>query len=145
MTTTINEHGKKIASKKNILDRIQFNGKEERFTTLKDHRTTFKNIATRLINAAKNEIGRTSKVILENVNKEFINKEDGSINFVRQHVNIKIEDFSIVQHARKSLLYNKKILWQKKNTNLFDVAMGAYNEAEVCEIGVLFLLTNLAN
>lgn len=84
-------------------------------------------------------------MILEKVNKEFINKEEGSINFVRQHLNIKIEDISIVQHARKSLLYNKKILWQKKNTNLFDVAMGAYNEAEVCEIGVLFLLTNLAN
>ena len=48
-------------------------------------------------------------MILENVNKEFINKEDDSINFAWQHVNIKIEDFSIVQHARKSLLYKKKI------------------------------------
>ena len=84
-------------------------------------------------------------MILENINKEFINKEDDSINFARQQVNIKIEDFSIVQHARKSLLYNKKILCQKKNTNLFDVAMEAYNEAEVCEIVALFLLTNLAN
>ena len=34
---------------------------------------------------------------------------DDSINFARQHVQIKIEDFSIIQHARKSLLYNKEI------------------------------------
>lgn len=34
---------------------------------------------------------------------------------------------------------------QKKNTNIFDVAMGAYNGAEVCEILSLYLLNNLAN
>ena len=58
---------------------------------------------------------------------------------------IKREDFSIIQHARKSLLYNNEIPWQKKNTKLFDVAMGAYDGAEVCEIVGLFLLNNLAN
>ena len=63
----------------------------------------------------------------------------------RQHVQIKREDFSIIQHARKSLLYNKEIPWQKKNTKLFDVTMGAYDGAEVCEIVGLFLLNNLAN
>ena len=47
---------------------------------------------------------------------------DNSINFVHQHVQIKREDLSILQHARKSLLYNKEIRWQKKNNNLFDVA-----------------------
>ena len=65
---------------------------------------------------------------------------DGSINFARQHVQIKKKDFSIIQHARKSLLYNKEIPWQKKNINLFDVAVGAYNGSEVCEIVGLFLL-----
>ena len=70
---------------------------------------------------------------------------DDSINLARQHVQIKREDFSIIQHARKSLLYNKEIPWQKKNTKLFDVAMEAYDGAEVCEIVGLFLLNNLAN
>ena len=70
---------------------------------------------------------------------------DDSINFARQHIQIKREDFSIIQHARKSLLYNKEIPWQKKNTNLFDVAMGAYDGAEVCELVGLFLLNSLAN
>ena len=71
ITKTINEQGKKIANKKSILDRIQVNGKEECFITLKDHKPNFGNIAmARLINPAKNEIGRISKVILKNVNKE---------------------------------------------------------------------------
>ena len=189
VTKTINEQGKKIANKKNILDRIQVNGKEECFITLKDHKPNFENnVTARLINPAKNEIGRISKVILQNINKELrsklqlqqwnntaavinwfkkiehknkykfmifdikdfyssISKKllDDSINFARQHVQIKREDFSIIQHARKSLLYNNEIPWQKKNTKLFDVAMGAYDGAEVCEIVGLFLLNNLAN
>ena len=75
MTKTLNEQGKKIASKKNILDRIQVNGKEEYFITLKDHKPNFENNAmARHINPAKNEIGRISKVILENINEELRNK-----------------------------------------------------------------------
>ena len=71
----INEKGRKIANKKNILYRIQVNGKEECFIALKDHKLNFENNATaRLINPAKNEIGRISKVILENINKESRNK-----------------------------------------------------------------------
>ena len=70
---------------------------------------------------------------------------DDSINFARQHVQIKREDFSIIQHGRKSLLYNEEIPWQKKDTNLFDIAMGAYDGAEVSELVGLFLLNSLAN
>ena len=47
-------------------------------------------------------------------------------------------------HARKSLLYSKDIPWQKKNSNLFDVTMGAYDGAEVCELVGLFLLNLLS-
>ena len=75
VTKTINEQGKKIANKKNILDRIQVNGKEECFITLKDHKPNFENnVTARLINPAKNEIGRISKVILQNINKELRSK-----------------------------------------------------------------------
>ena len=151
--------------------------------TLKDHKPNFENNATsRLINPAKNEVGKISKVILENINKELRNKLqlqqwnnttavinwfkkiedknkykfmifdikdfyssisrkllDDSINFARQHVQIKREDFNIIQHARKSLLYNKEIPRQNKNTKLSGVAMGVYDGAEVCEIVGLFL------
>ena len=36
-------------------------------------------------------------------------------------------------------------MWQKKNTNLFDLAMGAYNQADICELVGLFLLNIFAN
>ena len=53
---------------KNVLDRIQVNGKEECFIILIDHKPHCENNATaRLINSAKSEIGRISKVILENI------------------------------------------------------------------------------
>ena len=40
-----------------------------------------------------------------------INKKtlDDSINFARQHLQIKREYFNIIQHAQKSVLYNKEI------------------------------------
>ena len=55
------------------------------------------------------------------------------------------EDFNIIQQARKSFLCNKEVMWQKKNTNPFAVAMRAYDGAEICELIGLFLLNNLAN
>ena len=41
--------------------------------------------------------------------------------------------------------HSKEILWWKKNTNLFDLAMGTYDGPEVCEIVGLFLLNILTN
>ena len=70
------------------------------------------------------------------INKKLL---DYYINFVWQHIQIKGENFNTIQQATKLLLYNKEISWQKKNSSLFDVAMGAYNGAEVCGILGLFL------
>ena len=83
-----------------------------------------------------------NSVIYSSISKKIL---DDSINFARKHVQVKREDFSIIQQARKSLPYSKEISWQKKNIDLFDVTMGAYNGAEVCELVGLFLLNNLAN
>ena len=48
---------------------------EKYFVILKDHKLKFENdVTTRLINQAKNEIERISKLILENINKEIQNK-----------------------------------------------------------------------
>ena len=54
---------------------------------------------------------------------------DDSINFAQQHVQIKSEDFNIIQQTRKSLLYKTDIPWQKKNTNLLNVKMESYQGA----------------
>ena len=69
---------------------------------------------------------------------------DNSIKFARHHLQLKREYFIIIQHARKSFLYNMEIPWYKKNTNLLDIVMAAYDGAEVCEIVGFFLLNKFA-
>ena len=55
---------------KGILDRLDINSKNTCFITLKDHKENFLNNPTmRLINPAKNEQGRISKAIHDNINK----------------------------------------------------------------------------
>ena len=47
------------------------------------------------------------------------------------------EDISInlIMHARKTLLFSEGILWVKKEGNEnFDVPMGCFDDAEVCEL-----------
>ena len=66
---------------------------------------------------------------------------DVAIKFAQQQVRIKREDFNIIQHTRKSLLCKKEVPRQKKNTNLFDVAIGAYDRAEVYELVGFFYIT----
>ena len=53
---------------------------------------------------------------------------------------IKQQDKEIIFHSRKSLLFNKQGTWVKKGNKLFDVTMGAYDGAEVCELVGCFLL-----
>ena len=66
----INKEGIKHAKEVNVIDRIEINGTGSSFITLKDHKENFLNRpTTRLLNPAKNEIGRISKHILQNINK----------------------------------------------------------------------------
>ena len=41
-------------------------------------------------------------------------------------ITINKEDLTNIQHARRSILYNQKTPWQKKNTKIFVVTVGAY-------------------
>ena len=43
-----------------------------------------------------------------------------------------------------NLLYNNSEPWMKKDSGLFDVTMGAYDEAEVCKLVGTFLLYKLS-
>ena len=62
----INCEGIKYAKEANILDKSVVNGTANCFITLKDHKANFLNHpTTRLMNPAKNEIGRISKQILD--------------------------------------------------------------------------------
>ena len=62
-----NAAGKQVLGNNKVLKRTQINVEDNCFISLKDHKKNFQNNPTiRLINPAKNELGKISKVILEN-------------------------------------------------------------------------------
>ena len=155
--------------------------------TLKDRKPNFLNYhKVRLLNPAKNELGRISKSILDRINtsvrnlskvnqwkdtseviewfKNIGNKQKHKFilfdikdfyltimkdlltkcfNFAQENVQIFSDDKKIIHHARKSLLFNERGTWIKKD-GLFDVTMGAYDGAEVCELAGTFSLDKIS-
>ena len=70
---------------------------------------------------------------------------DDVTNFAKQYTNISDKNLRIIKHCRKSPLFNNNEPWKKKNTdNCFDVTMGSYDGAEVCELVGIYLLFLLA-
>ena len=70
---------------------------------------------------------------------------DKALQFAQQFTNISEEEIKIIKHARKALLFDNSGTWKKKGLEeLFDVTMGSFDGAEVCEIVGLFLLFELA-
>ena len=67
-----------------------------------------------------------------------------AINHARQFVNIDDDTVKIIMHCRRSLLFCDGDAWSKKDDSRFDVTMGAYDGAEVCELVGLFLLHHLS-
>jgi hypothetical protein len=70
--------------------------------------------------------------------KEGLLKE--ALQFAKQHTNLPKKDMDVILHARKSLLFSQDDTWIKKESGIFDVTMGAYDGAEVCELVGTFLL-----
>ncbi|XP_015755266.1 PREDICTED: uncharacterized protein LOC107334820 [Acropora digitifera] len=68
-----------------------------------------------------------------------------SIIFAKQYTGITDRDIDIIMHSRKSLLFDSNSAWINKNNSSFDVTMGSYVGAEVCEVVGLFILNGLAN
>ena len=64
--------------------------------------------------------------------------------FAEEYIDIPTDDKAVIKHARKSLLFNESETWMKKDTGLFDVAMGAFDGAKVCELVGNFLLHKLS-
>ena len=63
-----------------------------------------------------------------------------AIQFAKEHVPITRKDVEVIFHARKSVLYNNGEPWVKKEGGSFDVTMGAYDGAEVCELIGIYML-----
>ena len=70
ITTNITKEGIKHGREANVFDRIEISGAGSSFIILKGHKENFLNRpTTRLLNPAKNEIGRISNHIQKNINK----------------------------------------------------------------------------
>lgn len=64
--------------------------------------------------------------------------------FAKRYVEVTDDDIEIVVHSCKTVLsYNNDIWIKKDNDNNFDVPMGSYHGAELCELMGLFLLDKL--
>ena len=67
-----------------------------------------------------------------------------AIKFAKLHTKIDKQISEAILKARKSILFNENKPWIKKaQTKNFDVTMGSYDGAEVCELVGLFLLNEL--
>ena len=158
------------------------------FITLKGHKENFVNKPTcRLINPTKTELDKISKKIIQDINKQLVeklkvnqwkstkyvtdwfkkidNKKDckfiqfdikqfypaisesilgKAINFAKEFIDIESSNLRTIQHCRKSLLFHMNEAWKKKSTDsCFDVTMGSYDGAEICELVGIFILKSL--
>ena len=69
-----------------------------------------------------------------------------AISFAKKYVTISDRDTDNIMHCRKSLLFDNETAWTKKDqNNMFDVTMGSFDGAEVCELIGLFILNTLSD
>lgn len=67
-----------------------------------------------------------------------------AVQFAEQCTTIEPDEKSIICHVRKSLLYSESRLWTKKPcANMFDVTVGLYGGAEICELIGMHILNIL--
>ena len=64
--------------------------------------------------------------------------------FAKEIPDLSREDLQIMYHTRKSLLLSNEKPWMKRERNLFDVTMGAYNGVKVCELVGVFMLHKIS-
>ena len=73
-----------------------------------------------------------------------MNLLQSALEFARKYTVVSQEDMNIIMHARRSFLYNEGQPWVKKGDVNFDVPMGSYDGAEICEIVGLYLLHKIS-
>ena len=74
------------------------------------------------------------------ITQDLLNK---ALNFASEYTYISKCDIDVINHARKSLLFDGSFTWIKKQGGLFDVSMGAYDGAEVWELMGTYMLNAL--
>ena len=71
---------------------------------------------------------------------------DTAITFPKHHSDINEAELRTIRHRRKSLLFSKNQAWKMKSTDsCFNVTMGSYDGAEICELAEIYTLRQLEN
>lgn len=70
-----------------------------------------------------------------------------ALSFARNYIKISDDDEYIIRHSCKTLLFdNDNQTWEKTNNiNLFDIPMGSFMGAEICDLIGLYILDQLTN
>ena len=69
-----------------------------------------------------------------------------AISCAKTITNINDDQLSIIMQSRKTLLFNNNEQWVKKaGEENFDVPMGCYDDAKVCELVGIYILKKLKN
>ena len=68
-----------------------------------------------------------------------------SINYAKSIDAIDDNVVKVIMHSRRSLLFDKDTVWVKRQNSNFDVTMGSYDGAELCELTGLYILHLLEN
>ena len=97
-----------LAGKLKINDRVQCIAQNEAFITFKDHKPNFlKNVACRLLNPCKSEIGKINKVYLENINNSI--RSSNNLNHWRNSKTV-IDLFKMIPVKKQSYFIKSDIV-----------------------------------
>ena len=69
---------------------------------------------------------------------------ENSVAFAAKHTAISQDTKETIMQAAKSFLYSENTAWIKKQGGTFDITMGGYHGAEVCDLVGLYLLSQLS-
>ena len=68
-----------------------------------------------------------------------------ALTYAKKHTNITKQEIDIILQTKSGLLFNGKQAWNKKGNKAFDVTMGSWDGAEVCDLIGLYLLSQLSD
>ena len=68
-----------------------------------------------------------------------------SLNYAKSIEAIDENAVKVIMHSSKSLLFDLDYVWVKKENPNFYVTMGSYDEAELCELTGLYILSVLSS
>ena len=75
-----------------------------------------------------------------------LNLFNEAIQYASTITEISDSDKTIIKHSRKNLLFHNNHSREKKSEDLdFDISMGCYDGAEICELVEIFILNKLNN